>query len=613
MDDPTPESFQFTSESTINDGASAPYAGAFFPGSQNLVVNGGTFTSHVTGHELYTDFRRIPLGDINLLREIRVNACVAFRGRARVSARRVHSARIGDGGSLKTVILYEGDHAEDDWRWGLAKHSAVRHPNIVQIYAAASSSGIHAAIFHEDLTPFYDFLAVHHHSHFLTVFIYWCYDADYSNVDRYFLDKFGDFLGESNSTFWIRRGTGRLSLELTPGNIFMPLVLRDQEMQPPPDAMPFHHHDPDTSVMKFLTLDNYHRICYDYLHQHHYHHPPPPTKLHVGVVYSPAGTPIADSVPVAYLLPVELRNYDSICSAGEVMENGWTRISSRSAFGRHVSKNVIVNDDWLPQANHIFHRLGMPSNVENYRLNYYLHFNLHISTPARRLPEGYLFLCPVEDFQCGPATFRWPDDLGYWSTDPSGLDRLSRNEAIALGFPSVTRSTLIYQRSWDASFYAGVRQLHEAKGFDPYSQDVAKLFGHPLLQLCTETDAGLTHHYDRASSEASAATNGLNYAEEDEEEASTDTESNYENHYANPAVAESTNSPTASEAEFAELICAEHERRDSELAKTISETNVLGVEPSPPHSKLSQITELIKLALIIFLGSVALYDFFTEG
>ncbi|KAJ7113770.1 hypothetical protein C8R44DRAFT_630482, partial [Mycena epipterygia] len=71
----------------------------------------------------------------------------------------------------------------------------------------------------------------------------------------------------------------------------------------------------------------------------------------------------------------------------------------------------------------------------------------------------------------------------YWSFDPSGAYRLRSEEATKLGFPSIQWTTDLWVIHWDASTYAGLRQFHQAKGFDPESQDVARHLGYPLYQL----------------------------------------------------------------------------------------------------------------------------------
>ncbi|KAF7340629.1 hypothetical protein MSAN_02134800 [Mycena sanguinolenta] len=103
-------------------------------------------------------------------------------------------------------------------------------------------------------------------------------------------------------------------------------------------------------------------------------------------------------------------------------------------------------------------------------------------------PEGFLFLCPREDFQTSSSAFRWPTCPAYWSLDPSGADRLSRKDATQLGFPPFELATHAVGCFWGTSVYAGLRQFHQAKGFDPCAQDVAQHLGYPLYPLSSERD-----------------------------------------------------------------------------------------------------------------------------
>jgi hypothetical protein len=61
-------------------------------------------------------------------------------------------------------------------------------------------------------------------------------------------------------------------------------------------------------------------------------------------------------------------------------------------------------------------------------------------------------------------------------------------DATALGFPSISLSTEFQGSSWDGTVYAGLRQFHQAKGFDPDSQDVARHLGDPIYQLTGRMD-----------------------------------------------------------------------------------------------------------------------------
>jgi len=60
------------------------------------------------------------------------------------------------------------------------------------------------------------------------------------------------------------------------------------------------------------------------------------------------------------------------------------------------------------------------------------------------------------------------------------------DEAMRLGFPSVQLTTEIRGSFWDANVYAGLRQFHQAKGFDPDSRDVAQYLA--IYQLSTREE-----------------------------------------------------------------------------------------------------------------------------
>jgi hypothetical protein len=53
--------------------------------------------------------------------------------------------------------------------------------------------------------------------------------------------------------------------------------------------------------------------------------------------------------------------------------------------------------------------------------------------------------------------------------------------------------TQIDVRSGDESAYTGILQFQVAKGFDPYSQDVARQLSHPLYELSAEIDEPFAH------------------------------------------------------------------------------------------------------------------------
>ncbi|KAF7374117.1 hypothetical protein MSAN_00292900 [Mycena sanguinolenta] len=158
--------------------AHGAYAGAVFSGSHHFTVSGGTFTSVTKNYNTDpteqsepSDFRMVPLVDIDLQREIILHTSIVDRQRGRSRVRRVYSAKLETRfrkGNM-TVAMYQGDGAEEEWRQDLAKYM---HPNIIQIYEAASSNNIYATVFYDDLIPFEDFLCLYHQSPLLTVYVY---------------------------------------------------------------------------------------------------------------------------------------------------------------------------------------------------------------------------------------------------------------------------------------------------------------------------------------------------------------------------------------------------------------------------------------------------------
>ncbi|KAJ7042255.1 hypothetical protein C8F04DRAFT_1030670 [Mycena alexandri] len=118
---------------------------------------------------------------------------------------------------------------------------------------------------------------------------------------------------------------------------------------------------------------------------------------------------------------------------------------------------------------------------------------MEIQPATEEPPIGYLFVCPESHFRIGPGSFKWPDCSAYWSFDSRGLERLSPDEATRLGFPSLNLTTRVGGYSWDTSVYAGLRQFHTGKGFDPDSQDVAHHNGYPLFQLSNHAEDRFAH------------------------------------------------------------------------------------------------------------------------
>ncbi|KAJ7050598.1 hypothetical protein C8F01DRAFT_1092255 [Mycena amicta] len=113
----------------------AQYSGSFFHRSNQVSVSGGMFTSaqSVTNHfhhgpSVGADFRKIPLGDINLQRELRVDdqSVSVYRRREYGCVYRVYSARVEGRRADMTVAIFQGKNAEEQWSRTVLEHSSLR-------------------------------------------------------------------------------------------------------------------------------------------------------------------------------------------------------------------------------------------------------------------------------------------------------------------------------------------------------------------------------------------------------------------------------------------------------------------------------------------------------
>ncbi|KAJ6626663.1 hypothetical protein B0H10DRAFT_1998053 [Mycena sp. CBHHK59/15] len=170
-----------------------------------------------------------------------------------------------------------------------------------------------------------------------------------------------------------------------------------------------------------------------------------------------------------------------------VTESGWSRIASWSLDGS-LSRILFTTPFnlaiWLAQANHIFSTLQITSNQGTYCFVEGIQYSIHFPGTLDGIPRGYLFLCPLENLQTADETqFQHPDLPAYWSLDPSGIEKLSTEEAENLGFPPLEFTMEVHGIPWPEIAYSALRQFHQAKGFDPKSQDVARHLGYPLYQI----------------------------------------------------------------------------------------------------------------------------------
>ncbi|KAF7337147.1 hypothetical protein MVEN_02152700 [Mycena venus] len=257
----------------------------------------------------------------------------------------------------------------------------------------------------------------------------------------------------------------------------------------------------EAMVIDMLTLKGYHDVC-SFMLSHPYG---VDVSLSMivnveAVIFWPEDDVLEHWVEIASLTDAEIDVsswFNSGTENGEKSVNGWTRFRSEDIIGKNIYLWIQIQGGgpyfWLSQANHIFSRLEITSDLGDYALIGSVEFWLTISASKVDCPSGFLFLCPENYFQIGPSSFAWPDSPAYWSLDSLGVNRLSTEEATRLGFPTIQPETQIRGCHWDDSVYAGLRQFHQAKGFDPDSQDIAKHLEYPLFQLANEVEVPFAH------------------------------------------------------------------------------------------------------------------------
>ncbi|KAJ7618064.1 hypothetical protein FB45DRAFT_1007675 [Roridomyces roridus] len=210
------------------------FAGAFFPQSQNSRISGGTFTSHVhitppsALDGLGASFAKLARWEIVLTREIRMDQdcrTVSRGWETGGSSCRVFSAKVQNADSPKSVILYEGETAENA-------------ANMSHDMPTSGESGTGSA---PDCLPVPGVPVC-------------CKSSDVSDV----LHR---TCRAEDKTLWIRGSTGRLCVEFAP-----------REMTEPPiwDAC-IKWSDPTWEVraVDSLSLDEFHYFCSRGLAQHY--------------------------------------------------------------------------------------------------------------------------------------------------------------------------------------------------------------------------------------------------------------------------------------------------------------------------------------------------------
>ncbi|KAF7374142.1 hypothetical protein MSAN_00295600 [Mycena sanguinolenta] len=397
-----------------------------------------------------SNFRTIPLGDIDLQRNIQMN------GSGFVTLRRLHSAKVvRDGADVAcTVAVYQGHGAEEEWR-----RDTANHPNLVQLYGIATCGNMHVTVFHDDLIPLEEFVDFYSHSHFASVYILAYMTTELSVAQNYLSTVFRHVL--PNYTLFIRHSTGGFCIDLESSAVSLVQYPGPDRMLTGQGLKFLADENSEATIIDSLTLNHYHSISYWVFSRNPSISISTSQTIHLGSVFtSTSEGPVGYITEIAWCPNVELEPCEHSWNiAGrskvvkEIMADGWTRFDAASAHAVWVTFWPLETEFWPSQANHIFTTLQISSDFQDYIVLESIRFEIKILTLEEQtgVSAGFLFLCPLEDFQMEPSSFEWPDCPAYWALDALGTERLTTEDAINRGFPSLMLSTEVQGKSWDAS------------------------------------------------------------------------------------------------------------------------------------------------------------------
>ncbi|KAF7373993.1 hypothetical protein MSAN_00612200 [Mycena sanguinolenta] len=450
-------------------------------GGPQVQLLGNNYVNVNDSLPILSDFKRIQMGEIHLQGDIR---CVT-------RTQRLYAAKVST--ENRTVMMYKGDNAEERWTEDILRYSHLRNPNFLQLFGyvtGTSQTRSYAAVFYGVMIPFEQFMSQHRKYHFLTVDIWAYFDEESEAVEDAFISTFDRVLGPHETGYLIDMSNNRICADLIPpAKPILPSPWIPNICVPrPKDIMAMADPKREDMIISSLPIEQYYELCNSHLSQSESVIVPPSTTAKLGAIVHPFQS--ESPVEIAFVpgIDCDLKEGWRGWEMNQVMENGWTRCNSEDFFREPIGgltldvRFPLSPNVWLSQANRILSR-HFNSNPRNCVFVEQISFHLTMKPPNEPKPEGYLFVCPPAFFKAASCSFRWPDCPTYWALDPEGLKKLETEEARNHGFPQVELTTTIVQRTWDSAVYSGLRRLHEAKGFNPDSREIARSLGYLDYQL----------------------------------------------------------------------------------------------------------------------------------
>ncbi|ESK86071.1 hypothetical protein Moror_9369 [Moniliophthora roreri MCA 2997] len=435
----------------------------------------------------------------------------------RVDVRRTFSiARIrGEGDKAEFLhVEYNGPEAFKAFRRDFAQFSAMKHPNVAQLYGYNDQRSSPALIFYDALIPLNHVLLVGNRLP-LVLDIYFCF--------LFGVSEMGEGVNQLSSTeLWIEPRSGMLRRG--------PPVQNDRTL-----LLSRLSNTPRTSLLDPLPIQAYSDadIVFDYLLR----------ILPIETILEQVGC--KHKISWDQLTAVEAFPYiaGSLSRSHHITRYQWTGLMEMPRYvcvecwPPAIDKHKIVMEDgsmrfrftdsaafkapwrlqynlffssgnplhirkwWLAQAHSVFNQLGIHEEEwKEYSIlgSFFLVFypakdNAYqqgMTDTALGSSPVYLFIrpvpCPSDDETVWQS---WAESAKYfWSFDSSGQEEMLESTRISLGIPSFTAGIEVHRYSWNLEDYKAIEKLHISKGFDPETTDLAHSFGYPFMRIIGDKD-----------------------------------------------------------------------------------------------------------------------------
>ncbi|KAJ7930770.1 hypothetical protein B0H13DRAFT_881342 [Mycena leptocephala] len=489
---------------------------------RDFTIQGGTFNVSTTVEQSLGDFRVVKLGDLNLLDEIDKQNVVEWHPIRRkktgvivrhvkvvVGTRRIYRARIFGSQDPMTAIVY--NDAQFEQRMAEMKEGPqIRHPHLAQFFGFTCSAGPNALIRHDEMIPFSQVQKLHAGSTLASYYFINETRRHFFVAHSYWGEITGERLYDLPGTAWIRLSTGKLCMDVGNGYELCGSIVGPRAHS-------------ELSEVKLTEYDLGDKLLYTLELNEFYSLLACSNTSFLNFSSSTLGTIILPSIynphwDRAHFMPNDLHaiptekhlTVDDLYippwyTGGlpqEVLPTGWTRVDYPECHSRRLSITVGLKDStapqkwWLSQNHYLRNHLQGAFNATELATGIYFSCTLNAHPDSFTLQgtfmadaptdKVYLFLfMPQVDVVDGLFAVTNPPDTEkyYWAFDPDGLNQLTHETVEDIGLPTVVFWIDLYGGSWDERDYDMIRDFHVAKGFDPYTEDVAIAMGYPLIDI----------------------------------------------------------------------------------------------------------------------------------